>query len=96
MVRKLIGEDMHLATVLQPRIRPVRGDLVQLNQVLLNLVVNSRDAMPRGGSLTLETREVDLDTADVKARPEVSPGALRALDGYGYGLRHDTGGAGTF
>ena len=94
MLRRLIGEDVHLATLLQPRISPVRADLGQLNQVILNLAINSRDAMPQGGSLTLETREVDLDAADAKAHPEVSAGPLRALDGYGYGLRHDTGGAG--
>ncbi len=74
MLRRIIGEDVHLATVLQPRISPVRADLGQLNQVILNLAINSRDAMPKGGSLTLETREVDLDATDVKARPEVCPG----------------------
>ncbi|MDX6457637.1 MAG: hypothetical protein QOE55_1334 [Acidobacteriaceae bacterium] len=74
MVRRLIGEHVRLATLLQPRIRPVRADLVQLNQVILNLAVNSRDAMPQGGSLTLETREVGLDAADAKAHPEIRPG----------------------
>ena len=74
MLRLLIGEDVHLATLLQPRVIPVRADLGQLNQVILNLAVNSRDAMPQGGILTLETREVDLVVADAKARPEVSPG----------------------
>jgi signal transduction histidine kinase/CheY-like chemotaxis protein len=74
MVRLLIGEHVRLATLLQPRISPVRADLVQLNQVILNLAVNSRDAMPQGGSLTLETREVGLDAADAKAHPEIRPG----------------------
>jgi two-component system, cell cycle sensor histidine kinase and response regulator CckA len=42
--------------------------------VILNLAVNSRDAMPQGGSLTLETREVELDAVDAKAHPEIRPG----------------------
>src|SRR5215470_4716757 len=74
LMRRLIGEDVHLTTSLQAGLSPVRADLAQLNQVILNLAVNGRDAMPRGGSLKLETREVELGTADVKAYPEVVPG----------------------
>jgi two-component system, cell cycle sensor histidine kinase and response regulator CckA len=74
MLRRLIGEDVHLASLLQPRLSPVRADLGQLNQVILNLALNSCDAMPQGGSLTLETHEVDLDEADTKAHPDLRPG----------------------
>jgi two-component system, cell cycle sensor histidine kinase and response regulator CckA len=74
LMRRLIGEDVHLTTSLQAGLSPVRADLAQLNQVILNLAVNGRDAMPRGGSLILETREVEVGTADVKAFPEVVPG----------------------
>src|SRR5215469_607799 len=74
LMRRLIGEDVHLAISLQAGLSPVRTDLAQLNQVILNLAVNSRDAMPRGGSLILGTREVEVGTADVKAYPEVVSG----------------------
>ena len=52
----------------------MQADLGQLNQVILNLALNSRDAMPQGGDLTLETSEADLDGADTKGHPEVRPG----------------------
>jgi signal transduction histidine kinase len=74
MLRRIIGEHVRLATLLQPGISPVQADLGQLNQVIVNLAVNGRDAMPKGGSLTLETREVELDADDAKAHPEVRPG----------------------
>src|SRR5215469_9281023 len=74
LMRRFIGEDVHLTTSLQAGLSPVRVDLAQLNQVILHLVVNGRAAMPRGGSLILETREVEVGTADVKAYPEVVSG----------------------
>ena len=74
MLRRLISEDVHLVSLLQPRLSPVRADLGQLNQVLLNLAVNSSDAMPQGGRLTLETCEVDLDETDAKVHSEARPG----------------------
>ena len=74
LMRRLIGEDVHLTTSLQADLSPVRADLAQLNQVILNLAVNGRDAMPRGGILILETCEVEVGTADVKAYPEIMPG----------------------
>src|SRR5215470_11192813 len=68
LMRRLIGEDVHLTTSLQAGLSPVCADLAQLNQVILNLAVNGRDAMPRGGSLILETREIEVDRADFKAK----------------------------
>ncbi|AMY09890.1 Blue-light-activated protein [Luteitalea pratensis] len=58
MLRRLIGENIILSTVLAPRLHHVKIDPSQLNQVLMNLVVNARDAMPSGGRLTLETGNV--------------------------------------
>jgi two-component system cell cycle sensor histidine kinase/response regulator CckA len=74
MLRRLIGEDVGLATVLQPRLNPVRADPGQMAQVILNLVLNARDAMPEGGTVMIETRQAEWDVEDAKANPEVRPG----------------------
>jgi PAS domain S-box-containing protein len=78
ILRRLIGENIELATELDPQAGPVNADLGQLEQVILNLVVNARDAMPFGGRLTLGTDNVDI-TAEGRAGLELPPGKYLKL-----------------
>ncbi|WP_373060702.1 ATP-binding protein [Gemmatimonas sp.] len=61
LLRRLIGEDISLSTTLDSHVAAVRADPSQLNQILMNLALNARDAMPTGGALSIETRNVEVD-----------------------------------
>jgi signal transduction histidine kinase/CheY-like chemotaxis protein len=88
MLQRLIGEDIALVTVLAPALGRVKADPGQIEQIIMNLAVNARDAMPEGGRLTLETANVDLDAA--YARKHVGarsgPHVMLALSDTGIGM----------
>jgi two-component system, cell cycle sensor histidine kinase and response regulator CckA len=74
MLRRLVGEDIEMQLVLSPNTCSVKADRSQIEQVILNLVVNARDAMADGGKLTIETENWDLDRSAVIRHPYVIPG----------------------
>ena len=91
MLRRLIGEDVQLMAVLDLALAPVKVDPGQLGQVIMNLAVNARDAMPQGGKLTIETRNVALDDRSAAMVCGATPGryVLLAVDDTGVGMAPD-------
>jgi PAS domain S-box-containing protein len=92
MLRRVIGEDIELRLRLAPDLGNVRADPSQLEQILVNLVVNARDAMPKGGTLVVETSNAVLDEGYARGDGEVKPGAyvVLAVSDVGCGIPRET------
>ena len=91
MLRRLIGEDVELRLSLNPNLGMTRADPTQIEQVIMNLAVNARDAMPQGGQLLIETSHTELDGSYTAARPDIQPGSfiLIAVTDTGMGIPPD-------
>jgi nitrogen-specific signal transduction histidine kinase/ActR/RegA family two-component response regulator len=92
MLHRIIGEDIELTIRLQPGLGYVKADSGQLGQVLMNLAVNSRDAMPNGGKLAIETANVELDDTYVRQHLGAKPGPfiMLAVSDTGIGMDSET------
>ncbi len=88
MLQRLIGEDIEVATYLDPGLGSVRTDLSQFQQIVINLAVNARDAMPNGGKLVIETSNVTLDEDYAKLHAGMKPGryVMLAISDTGHGM----------
>jgi two-component system, cell cycle sensor histidine kinase and response regulator CckA len=92
MLQRVIGEDVELRTVFGDGLANVKADASQIQQVVMNLVANARDAMPQGGRLTIETADVVLDVPYVRQHVEVTAGryVLLAVSDTGIGMDAET------
>src|ERR1043165_9962537 len=92
MLRRMIGEDIELRVISEADLGNIKADPVQLEQVIMNLVVNARDAMPRGCKLSIETSNVYLDESYAREHVSVDPGeyVMLAISDTGCGMNEET------
>ena len=92
MLQRLIGADVRIDTDVWPDLMPVLADSTQVEQILVNLVVNARDAMPSGGLISIELRNIELDKVGVAAHPGLQPGDYveMAVSDSGSGMDSET------
>jgi signal transduction histidine kinase/CheY-like chemotaxis protein len=88
MLKRLIGEDIVLSVVLEPNLAPIKADRGQIEQIIMNLAVNSRDAMPEGGQLTLTTEDMTVIAGDAFLKP--GRYAVLSMTDTGQGMDADT------
>jgi len=92
MLQRMVGERIALRAALAPAPGPVHADQGQIEQIIMNLVVNARDAMPAGGDLTIETANVELDDAWCRSRVDCRPGphVMLSVSDTGVGMDAET------
>lgn len=92
LLRRLIGEDIEMSTAVSAGLGTIKADPAQVEQVLMNLVVNARDAMPKGGRMIVETSNVDLDKTYASEHVSVKPGryVMLAVSDSGTGMSPET------
>jgi two-component system, cell cycle sensor histidine kinase and response regulator CckA len=92
MLQRLIGEHIELKTALDPSLGHIKADQGQIEQVIINLIVNARDAMPNGGKVTIETTNVELDDDYARRHPPQLPGSYvyLAISDTGIGMDPET------
>jgi CheY-like chemotaxis protein len=92
MLQRLIGEHIEIATSLLPDLGRVKADPTQIEQTLMNLAVNARDAMPGGGTITIETTNVEVDDSHAREHAEVKPGSyvMLGMSDTGVGMDSET------
>ncbi len=79
MLRRLIGEDIELVAILEPELKSIKADPGQFEQVIMNLVVNAKDAMPAGGKITIKTENITINEEYCRSYPDAREGTFVSL-----------------